>query len=98
MQFLSSEVLNQGQLTFTDLRALTKSLATGMRTVVTSLTQCPHWSPLGDDVEELGDVPPSPKLLQTPELNILSDYLTYGLRMIDVLRIISKDGQLYLRG
>lgn len=31
-------------------------------------------------------------------MSVLSEYLTHGLRMIDVLRIICKDGQLYLRG
>uniref|UniRef100_A0A0X3PBM4 PIK-related kinase FAT domain-containing protein n=2 Tax=Schistocephalus solidus TaxID=70667 RepID=A0A0X3PBM4_SCHSO len=113
--FLTSEVLTQGQLTFTDLRALTKSLATGMRTVVTSLTQCPHWnSPLpqalrssedyaaagSGNADELGDLTnqPSPKLLQPAEVAVLFDYLTHGLRMLDVLRIVSKDGQLFLRG
>ncbi|KAL7059896.1 hypothetical protein AAHC03_013064 [Spirometra sp. Aus1] len=113
--FLTSEVLTQGQLTFTDLRALTKSLATGMRTVVTSLTQCPHWNSASPQAlrspedytatgsgaaDELGDLAnqPSPKLLQPAEVAVLFDYLTHGLRMLDVLRIVSKDGQLFLRG
>ncbi|VDD83203.1 unnamed protein product [Mesocestoides corti] len=101
--FLTSEALTQGHLSFGDLRALTKALATGMRAVVTSLTQCPHWSATEDDSYLVGEpqnsasVPLSKQLLPTETL-VLTDYLTYGLRMIDVLRIISKDGQLYLRG
>ncbi len=86
---------------------MTKALATGMRGVVSSLTQCPHWSATDDDpyaiaVMESDQSPastaPSPKQLLPSEVAVLSDYLIHGMRMIDVLRVISKDGQLYLRG
>ncbi|VDK81839.1 unnamed protein product [Dibothriocephalus latus] len=52
------------------------------------------------NADELSDPAnqPSPKLLQPAEVAVLFDYLTHGLRMLDVLRIVSKDGQLFLRG
>lgn len=76
-----------------------------MRVIVTALTQCPHSSSPGgpeDGSYVSGEshltTSLSPKQLLSTEIAILSEYLTYGLRMLDVLRIVSKDGQFYLRG
>ena len=90
------------------MRSSIKALVSGMRVIVTALTQCPHSSGPEEGTILMGDshgpsssgpTPQlSPKQLLATEIAVLSDYLTYGLRMLDVLRIVSKDGQFYLRG
>ncbi|VDK37547.1 unnamed protein product [Taenia asiatica] len=103
VQSLYSETFTQGHLSINDLRSSIKALVSGMRAVITALTQCPHWSGSEDDTYLVGgpqassSLPSSKQLLPT-EVSVLSNYLTYGLRMLDVLRIVSKDGQFYLRG
>ncbi|CDS35832.1 PIK kinase FAT and Armadillo domain containing protein [Echinococcus multilocularis] len=100
---LYSETSTQGYLGISDMRSSIKALVSGMRAVITALTQCPHQSGPEDDTYLVGgpqasSSSPSPKQLLPTEVAVLSDYLTYGLRMLDVLRIVSKDGHFYLRG
>ncbi|KAM7539597.1 hypothetical protein Aperf_G00000045134 [Anoplocephala perfoliata] len=97
------ETFNQGQLSINDMRSAIKMLVTGLRAVVNALTICPHATDSEEDAIHRNDSPVSastvPSNNLTPaEVTVLSDYLTYGLRVLDIFRIVSKDGVLYIRG
>lgn len=85
------------------MRSSIKMLVTGLRAVVNALTICPHASDSEEEAVHRSDPAVSasavPSNNLTPaEVIVLSEYLTYGLRVLDIFRIVSKDGILYIRG
>ncbi|CAH8663791.1 unnamed protein product [Schistosoma bovis] len=96
------EPLAKLQLSYTDVRTLVKALITGIRTVLTSMIQCPHDNTLQtNNVASVSSTSSkqslSNRILSPDELVVLTEYFSYGMRMIDIVQFVSRDGRLYLR-
>lgn len=96
------EPLAKLQLSYTDVRTLVKALITGIRTVMTSMIQCPHDNTLQtNNVASVSSTSSkqslSNRILSPDELVVLTEYFSYGMRMIDIVQFVSRDGRLYLR-
>ncbi|CAH8662345.1 unnamed protein product [Schistosoma margrebowiei] len=96
------EPLAKLQLSYTDVRTLVKALITGIRTVMTSMIQCPHDNTLQtNNVASVSSTSTkqsiSNRILSPDELVVLTEYFSYGMRMIDIVQFVSRDGRLYLR-
>ncbi|VDL61863.1 unnamed protein product [Hymenolepis diminuta] len=92
------ETFSPNQMSVNEMKSTIKVLVSGIRSVVVTLTHCPHSSDASSDKDASASNPPTPNHLTPAEVQVLSDYLMYGLRLLDIFRIVSKDGILYLRG
>ncbi|CAH8511956.1 unnamed protein product, partial [Dicrocoelium dendriticum] len=97
---------SRGHLSHADLRSLIKALMTGVRTIVMSMIQCPRGpaSAISPVIQpsHMTKSPPSPgsspsRFLSSDELALLSEYFNYGMRMIDIVQIVSRDGKLFIK-
>ncbi|TGZ65912.1 hypothetical protein CRM22_005642 [Opisthorchis felineus] len=95
---------SKGHLSHLDLRSLIKALMTGIRTIVTSMIQCPKGSAYGTHTSAPSTHTPktvvaasSSRILSPDELIVLTEYFDYGTRMIAVVQIIVRDGKLFIR-
>ncbi|XP_018655091.1 putative transformation/transcription domain-associated protein [Schistosoma mansoni] len=96
------EPLTKLQLSYTDVRTLVKALITGIRTVMTSMIQCPHDNTLQtNNITSVSSTSSkqsiSNRILSPDELVVVTEYFSYGMRMIDIVQFVSRDGRLYLR-
>ncbi|VDN95889.1 unnamed protein product [Rodentolepis nana] len=94
------ETFSPNQMSVNEMKSTIKVLVSGIRSVVVTLTHCPHTSDPSSRSDEDASVTNSltPSHLTPGEVQILSDYLVCGLKLLDIFRIVSKDGVLYLRG
>ncbi|KAA3675126.1 transformation/transcription domain-associated protein, partial [Paragonimus westermani] len=99
----TNESYSKGQLSHLDLRALVKALMTGVRTIVTSLVLCPR--ELVESTVEPSSIThtnktaslSSNRFLTPDELVVLAEYFNYGMRMVDIVHVVVRDGKLYTR-
>ncbi|KAK4475316.1 hypothetical protein MN116_002383 [Schistosoma mekongi] len=96
------EPLAKLQLSYTDVRTLVKALITGIRTVVTSMIQCPHDNTSQTNSATSLSATPSKqsfsnRILSPDELIVLTEYFSFGMRMIDIVQFVNRDGRLCLR-
>ncbi|KAH8869064.1 Transformation/transcription domain-associated protein [Schistosoma japonicum] len=96
------EPLAKLQLSYTDVRTLVKALITGIRTVVTSMIQCPHDNTSQTNGATSLSATPSKqsisnRILSPDELIVLTEYFSFGMRMIDIVQFVNRDNRLYLR-
>nr|CDS25899.2 transformation:transcription domain associated [Hymenolepis microstoma] len=94
------ETFSPNQMSVNEMKSTIKVLVSGIRSVVVTLTHCPHTSDASfrSDEDASAANPLIPSHLTPDEVQVLSDYLVCGLRLLDIFRIVSKDGVLYLRG
>ncbi|CAH8874323.1 unnamed protein product [Trichobilharzia szidati] len=95
------EPLARTQLSYTDVRTLVKALISGIRTMVANMIQCPHDTSQPNSVTEgpstASKPSPAPRMLSPDELVVLTEYFTYGMRIIDIVQFVNRDGRLHLR-
>ncbi|VDQ05949.1 unnamed protein product [Trichobilharzia regenti] len=69
--------------------------------MVTSMIQCPHDTSQPNSVTASSSTASKPSLasrmLSPDELVVLTEYFTYGMRIIDIVQFVNRDGRLHLR-
>lgn len=88
------ETFSQNQMSVVEMKSTIKVLVGGIRSLVIAMTSCPHSS---NDEEGSARCAPLPNHLTADEIQVLSEYLVSGLRLLDIFRIVLKDGVLYLK-